>query len=321
MTSVHAVFYAKCTATFIDQIMASSESETNLLWKFEYWTKFQNCILVYLASIEVKGFYEKQLRCAIIPFKKLFMTKRLFLIAILIVTLSSCMEKNNPLIIGHRGAMGHETENTLASIQKAMDLGADMVEIDVFKIQSGEIVVFHDGEVDRLTDGTGKIEAYDWEGLQKLTLEGGHKIPTLQQVLDVIDGKIMLNIELKGANTAEPTNQIVQEYCTSKGWNLDSFVISSFKWDELKTMRKVDGKIPIAILIGKNPLEAVSIGKELNAVAINPAFKGLTAENVAQMKAEGFKIYPWTVNEADDIALMKSFGVDGIITNFPERVH
>ncbi|WP_339707086.1 glycerophosphodiester phosphodiesterase family protein [uncultured Kriegella sp.] len=238
-----------------------------------------------------------------------------------LVLFSSCMSNNTPLVIGHRGAMGHETENTLASIQKAIDLGADMIEIDVFVIKSGEIAVFHDDEVDRLTDGTGKIEAYDWEGLQQLNLEGGHKIPSLQQVLDVIDNKVILNIELKGANTAEPTNRVIQEYCTSKEWDLDSFVISSFKWDELKTMRSVDPKIPIAILIGKNPLEAISIGKEINAVAINPAYKALTEGIVVEMQAEGFKVYPWTVNEAEDIALMKSFGVDGIITNFPERVH
>lgn len=238
-----------------------------------------------------------------------------------LVLFSSCMNNHSPLVIGHRGAMGHETENTLASIQKAIDLDADMIEIDVFIIKSGEIVVFHDDEVDRLTDGTGKIEAYDWEGLQQLNLEGGHKIPTLQQVLDVIDNEVILNIELKGANTAKPTNQIVHEYCDSKGWDLDSFVISSFRWDELKDMRMVDNKIPIAILIGKDPLEAISIGKELDAVAINPGYKSLTEGNVAEMQAEGFKVYPWTVNEADDIALMKSFGVDGIITNFPERVH
>src|SRR5690554_3285334 len=94
------------------------------------------------------------------------------LIAILIL---SCKDMNKPLVIGHRGAMGHETENTLASVQKALDLGVDMLEIDVFKIRSGEMVVFHDDTVDRLTDGTGKIESYNYSDLQELNLKGNHK--------------------------------------------------------------------------------------------------------------------------------------------------
>ena len=94
---------------------------------------------------------------------------------------NSCgMMRSEPLVIGHRGAMGHETENTLVSIQKAMDLGVDMIEIDVFKIRSGEIVVFHDDKVDRLADGTGDIEEYNMVDLKQLTLEGGHKIPEPQ---------------------------------------------------------------------------------------------------------------------------------------------
>src|SRR6056297_2311342 len=92
--------------------------------------------------------------------------------------LASCMGEKKPLVIGHRGAMGHETENTLASVQKAMDMGVDMIEIDVFQIKSGEIVVFHDNTVDRLTNGKGGIEGYTLSELKNLKLEGGHSIPT-----------------------------------------------------------------------------------------------------------------------------------------------
>lgn len=230
------------------------------------------------------------------------------------------MEKSKPLVVGHRGAMGHETENTLASIEKAMELGVDMIEIDVFKIKSGEIVVFHDDQVDRLTDSQGDIEGYDLDSLKQLTLKGNHKIPELAEVLDLMDNKVQLNIELKGAGTAEDVNQIVNKYIEDHGWSLDNFVISSFKWDELKDMRGVNKDIKIAVLTSDDPLGAIDVAIELNAVAINPNYKTLTQENTAKIQSEGLKVYTWTVNEPKDIQRMVEFGVDGIITNYPERV-
>ncbi|MFT6795169.1 MAG: glycerophosphoryl diester phosphodiesterase [Maribacter sp.] len=239
---------------------------------------------------------------------------------IIIMIFSSCdMEK--PLVIGHRGAMGHETENSLASVQKALDLSVDMIEIDVFKIKSGEIVVFHDQTVDRLTNGPGNIEEYYILDLKKLILDGGHKIPMLQDVLKLIDNKVVLNIELKGAGTADKVNHIIQYYINNNGWSPENFIISSFNWEELRMMRKLNDSVAIAILTEDNPLEALAIGKELNAVAINPYFENLDTDVVMKIKQAGFKIYTWTVNEPDDIAAMKKIGVDGIITNFPERVH
>lgn len=240
------------------------------------------------------------------------------LVALLIL---SCRNMNEPLVIGHRGAMGHETENTLASVQKALDMGVDMMEIDVFKIRSGEIVVFHDKTVERLTNGTGKIEAYNYSDLQKLDLEGGHKIPTLQEVINLIDGKTHLNIELKGENTADRVNFIINYYVREKAWPLDKFLISSFKWDELKRMRALNPQIDIAILTSEDPLKAISIAEELKAVAINPYFGSLTIEKVDQIKKAGFKVYPYTINEPEDIKSMKQMGVDGIITNYPERIN
>lgn len=250
------------------------------------------------------------------------MKKRYFILYLLpLIIFNSCTNMNKPLVIGHRGAMGHETENTLASIQKALDLGVDMIEIDVFKIKSGEIVVFHDETVDRLSNGGGRIEDYNIVDLRKLILDGNHKIPTLQDVLKLIDNKTRLNIELKGAGTADRTNFIMNYYINEKGWNPDNFIISSFKWDELRAFRALNKDIAIAVLTEENPLEALPIAKELNAEAINPYFELLTPENTGQIHAAGFKIYTWTVNEAPDINKIKELHVDGIITNFPERIN
>ena len=249
------------------------------------------------------------------------MNKTLLVALGAVLFLTSCeMKTSKPLVIGHRGAMGHETENTLASVQKALDLGVDMIEIDVFKIQSGEIVVFHDEKVDRLTNGGGNIEEYNIVQLRQLILDGGHKIPMLQDVLKQIDNKVALNIELKGPGTADRVNFIVDYYIKSKGWSPENFVISSFNWDELRDMRSHNADIKIAVLTSEDPIKAIDVAKELKAVAINPHFETLTKENTAKIHEEGLKVYTWTVNEPEDIQKMTEFGVDGIITNYPERV-
>ena len=234
----------------------------------------------------------------------------------------NCKEKSNALItIGHRGAMGHETENTLASIQKALDLNVDMIEIDVFKIASGEIVVFHDEKIDRLTNGSGDIESLDLEALKNLTVEGDHKIPLLSEVLDVINHKVPLNIELKGPGTSEGVMHLIKTYMENEGWTLDDFLISSFNWEELKNMRRINKDIKIAILTEDDPLDAIPIANDLNAVAINPNYLSLTKENVLEIKSQGFKVFTWTVNDTKQISNMRILGVDGVFTNYPERVN
>jgi len=242
------------------------------------------------------------------------------IIPLVIITIFTSCDMKQPLVIGHRGAMGHETENTLASVQKAMDLGVDMIEIDVFKIKTGEVVVFHDQTVDRLTNGPGNIEEYNNSDLGRLILDGGHRIPMLQDVLKLIDNKVALNIELKGANTADKVNQAIQFYTEKRGWSAENFIVSSFNWDELRTLRSLNESVAIAVLTEDDPLDALAIATELNAVAINPYFETLDADIVKKINAAGFKIYTWTVNEPEDIAAIKKLGVDGIITNFPERV-
>jgi glycerophosphoryl diester phosphodiesterase len=214
--------------------------------------------------------------------------------------------------------MGYETENSLASVQKAMDLGVQMMEIDVFQIKSGEIVVFHDEEVDRLTNSGGRIEEYNFYDMRRLILKGGHRIPTLQDVLKLIDGQAALNIELKGRGTADNIHQIVSYYCEKKGWTPDQFLISSFDWDELREYRRFSPEGRIAVLTEGDPLEALQVAAELNAEAINPHFTQLNAQNVSRIHEEGYKIFTWTVNDPEDFRKLKSMGVDGVFSDFPD---
>ena len=246
--------------------------------------------------------------------------KRIFKILLIISVFSCSSPYKDPLIIGHRGAMGHVTENTIPSIKKAIELGVDGIEIDVFRCKSGEIVVFHDKKLDRLTNSLGYIEDLSYDSINKIKVMGEYRIPQLIEVMDILPNEIFLNIELKGEETAKKVNEIVTEFINRTESKLDRFIISSFNWNELEKFRLFNSKIPIAVLTDTNPLNAIAFAKKLNAVAINPNYKLLDKNTVNEIKKEELKIFPYTVNSLNDIDKMKTFGVDGIITNYPERI-
>lgn len=224
------------------------------------------------------------------------------------------------LNIGHRGAMGHEPENTLASIKKAIDLGADGFEIDVFKCLSGEIVLFHDKHLDKLTNGEGLVENKSLTDLKKLSVLGTeNKIPTLEEVLNIINKQVFLNIELKGKNTAKASLELVEKYINQKKISSQNILFSSFNWNELEKLRELNSDVKIALLTENDPLLAIETAKKLKAFAINPNYKDLNKKNIKIIHNNDFKIYTWTVNNKRDISKMKSLKVDGIITDFPDR--
>ena len=222
--------------------------------------------------------------------------------------------------IGHRGARGYEPENTLISFQKALDLGVDGIELDVHLSQDGVVVVIHDETVDRTTDGTGAIHDLAVAKIKKLRTDKNQQIPTLTEVLDLIDKKVFVNIELKGKGTSKPVVQLVEKYIKEYHWDYTDFIISSFDWDLLDEVVVLNPKIPIAVLTETTVEEALAFAKKIKATAINPDYTLLTPENVKLIKDEGFQIFPWTVNETEAIATMKSYGVDGIISDYPDRI-
>ncbi|MFD1094892.1 glycerophosphodiester phosphodiesterase [Salegentibacter chungangensis] len=225
------------------------------------------------------------------------------------------------LKIGHRGAKGHIAENTLESIEKALELQVDAIEVDVHRCRSGELVVIHDFTLDRTTDGSGEIAKRDWEMLKSLTVEEHYKIPLLTEVLDHIEGRCKINIELKGLNTADETAEIIHRYIEKGNWEYSDFIVSSFQKNELFQMRKDDDRIPLGVLSKASVSEAVELGKYLKASAIHPSLGIITRDSVKLARDAGFKVNVWTVNEPKDIERMKEFGVNGIISDFPDRLN
>ncbi len=229
--------------------------------------------------------------------------------------------QNSILNIGHRGAKGHVAENTIASIKKAIELGADGIEIDVFRCLTGEIVVFHDKTLDMLSNGTGYIEEKSLSELKELNiLESSYSIPTLEEVIKSIGKEVFLNIELKGSNTSKGSLETVNKYVKTGKINMSNILFSSFNWEELSELRNLDSDVKIALVTGEDPLKAISTALTLNAIAINPNHKKLNQENVEKIFSSGLKIYTWTVNNQLDIIKVKDLKVNGIITDFPERI-
>ena len=224
------------------------------------------------------------------------------------------------LNIGHRGAKGHITENTIASIHKAIELGADGIEIDVFLCKSGEIVLFHDKTLEKLTNGEGNIEDKNLDELRKLkVLNSRHSIPTLEEVLKSIDKDVFLNIELKGRNTAQGSLDLIRKYIRKNKIELNNILFSSFNWEELKDLRSLSDKVQLALITEEDPLLAIDFAIQLNAVAINPNYKDLNKKNISKINEKGLKIYTWTVNSKIQIDRLKALNVNGIITDYPDR--
>lgn len=224
------------------------------------------------------------------------------------------------LKIGHRGAKGFVAENTLESFQKALNLGVDAVELDVHVCASGELVVFHDFTVDRMTNGSGEVHKLTLTQLKKLKVSGKLEIPTLSEVFDLIDRKCWINVELKGHETAQPAVELIEKYINEKGWENDDFIVSSFQKEELEKVRALNSIINLGILTQASVEQALEWADQLSAKAIHPHFSLLTEENCTEAQDKDYQIFTWTVNHEEDIHRLQHYKINGIISDFPDRL-
>ncbi|MCJ7833306.1 MAG: glycerophosphodiester phosphodiesterase [Deltaproteobacteria bacterium] len=225
------------------------------------------------------------------------------------------------LKIGHRGAMGYATENTMTSFVKALELGVDGIELDVHVCKSGEVVVIHDERVDRTTDGKGYVLGMTLEELKNLDAGDGQRILTLQEVLDFVNRRAMIDIELKAEGIAESVSEVVRHYIREQGWKNDLFMISSFDHHELKRCHDIIPEVPFGPIIAAKPLDYAYLAQAMQADTIKPFFEFLDSPFVQDAHRRGLKVFTWTVNRYDDIKKMFNIGVDGIISNYPDRLN
>jgi glycerophosphoryl diester phosphodiesterase len=227
----------------------------------------------------------------------------------------------NPILkIGHRGAKGHQPENTLISFQKAIDLKVDGIELDVHLSSDGEIIVIHDETIDRTTNGKGFVNKLSLPKLKEYRIENEHEIPTLTEVFDLVNQQCLVNIEIKGKGMVKPVVELIESYVGAKNWKYDQFLISSFDWISLLDIHLLNPEIPLGVLTEYDLELAFAFAKFINANSVHAYYHLLSEKMTVQMQEEGFQVFAWTVNEPEDIQKIKSFNVNGIISDFPDRI-
>ncbi|MCK4532558.1 glycerophosphodiester phosphodiesterase [bacterium] len=224
------------------------------------------------------------------------------------------------LKIGHRGASGYEPENTLPSFHRGIQLQVDFIELDVQVCSTGEVVVIHDAKVDRTTNGIGYVEEKSFRELRALDLGKGQKIPTLQEVLDIVDRKAKVNIEIKGEGASKLVFDIIEMYVSKRGWLWDDFLVSSFNHYELLEFNRLTLKVKIGVIIAGIPIGYAECAEKLNAYSLHPSKEFINKILVDDAHQRGLKVFSYTLNELDDIERVKSLGVDGIFSDFPDRI-
>ena len=175
-------------------------------------------------------------------------------------------------------------------------------------------MVVHDETINRTTTGTGFVKDRNASELKAFG------IPTLEEVIHLVNQKCVINIEIKDAKATNKVVTLIEKFLSENKYNYNQFQISSFDWNVLEQISLLNPNLLIGVLTDENLENALPFAKKINAYSINPCYKLLDKEKVTLLQRNGFLVFPWTVNEFAEIEKMKSFNVDGIISDFPDRI-
>ena len=223
-----------------------------------------------------------------------------------------------PLVISHAACGGHAPENTLQGVRKAIELGAEAIEIDVQASSDGVPVLMHDITVDRTTGGEGAVAELTLDQLRSLDA-GGEPVPTLAEVLDITKGNVLLVMEIKQPGIEEQVSRVVSEADA-----VGQVMSWSFLPKALEGMRAADPRIPCALLVSAEGVanwpavreRALSIG----AQGVSVFFPGIDQRIAEDCRRSGLALYSWTPDQPEQIAKLIAQNVDGICSNYPDRV-
>jgi glycerophosphoryl diester phosphodiesterase len=246
------------------------------------------------------------------------------------MTTTRSWETHTILNIAHRGASGHAPENTIAAFVEAERLGADGVELDVMLCASGEVVVVHDHELTRLVKAPLRVEDLSFEALRLLDVGSwfdpkfvGEKVPTLQEVFDAIPN-LLVNVEIKVESITSDFRLLCEKVAALvKRQPRERIIVSSFHPGVLFWYKRIDPQTKLGYLHSSDEnilFRSGLLADVLTPFAMHPGKDLLSESYVKKAKEKHRKINTWTVNELADIERAKSLGVNGIISNYPERV-
>ena len=222
-------------------------------------------------------------------------------------------------VFGHRGAAGHCPENTLAGLRHAIALGVDAVEIDVRRLDDA-LIVLHDDTLDRTTNGHGHYKAMTLAALRALDAGGGERIPLLEEVIAVTRGRVELNIEVKEAGIAAwVVDRTLLATSTLPAWR-EHILLSSFDVATSAALARLRGPMRFGLLYEEDFDRALQRALRLGARSLHMAVENLAAADVARAHAHDLAVYVYTVNDAAAIARCRDAGVDGVFSDYPDRV-
>ena len=219
------------------------------------------------------------------------------------------------LKIGHRGARAYEPENTLSSFRKALELGADAVELDVRKTKDNQLVVIHNADVNKTTNGEGAVNEFTLEKIQQLVTDKDEHIPTLDDVLDSVGKRVKVLVEIKEIGTEEQILALIRK----KGL-IENVILVSFHEESLRKVRALNDKIETGLIYvrHKNPIQAAL---DLRAEYLLSLYRFTHSANIKKAHEKGLKVIVWTINNKEEVEEYKKKGVDGIASDRPDILH
>ncbi len=249
--------------------------------------------------------------------------------------MTGTLSAQNVLVTAHRGASGYAPENTLSAIKKALDIGVDRIEVDVQQTADGTVVCLHDKSLERTTTGSGKVGARTFSELQEFKANKNfdsefpnEPIPTLEEVFELMDGSVQFVIEIKAGNKTYPgieenVVQLIRKY-KAENWAL----VHSFNDRVLKLIHEKHPDIRLQKLFvsfsGGLMLDFKLHAAKLSDYAYCEGFgihrKNVKPKLVTEIHDLGKVIHVWTVNEPEYMEELINLGVDGIISNYPDKV-
>ncbi|MCD2137518.1 glycerophosphodiester phosphodiesterase [Salinicoccus halitifaciens] len=246
---------------------------------------------------------------------------------------ASANAADHTLNVAHRGASGYAPENTMAAFDRAFEMKADFIEIDVHMSADGEVVAIHDLMVDRTTNGSGRVSDFTLEELKQLDAGSwfgpefaGEQIPTLEEILDAYRGKIGILIEIKDPSAHPGIEDAVAAALAERNMdkpNNGKIIVQSFDHGSVAYFNSLLPNIPTGVLVG-NLADGIS-DEALAQFAtyadyFNPNHRMVDAELVERVQAHGLKIAPYTINDQTRVNELIDNGVDGIISDFPDLI-
>jgi len=224
----------------------------------------------------------------------------------------------SPLIIGHRGASGYEPENTLRSFERAIAMGAQMIELDVHLAKSGEIVVIHDATIDRTTDGKGNVRDLSWKQLQKYHVGTSERLPLLSEVFEAVNQRATIIIELKDPAAALPVADLITGYVKHKKCSYENFIVASFDHYAVLRFHEYCPQVKTGVIFDGNPIGYADIARRAHANYAMMAYEWITKEFIADAHASGIQVFAYTVNTQAIAKKLRKLKIDGMVSNYPD---